>query len=320
MEERSPVKPLVSIITPVYNEELNVLECYRRCREIFKTELSDWDYEHIFADNRSTDSTLELLRGLAGNDHRVKVISNSRNVGVFRNAANAMRSASGIVIIPVLAADLQDPPEVIPAFIEEWSKGNLIVFGVRKSRKESILLKLLRGAYYWGLNLAGGGGAPPSHAGEFQLLDRRVALSILEVEDHYPYIRGLAAKTGVKSSTVEYNWMARQNGASKIPLLELIDQAINGFITTARAPVRISLLLGLAASVAGIGIGIYAFLSFYFFDNDVAAGIPATLVGVFIFGGFQLLFLGLLGEYVLSIHEQVRKTPALFEIERLNFD
>lgn len=320
MKERPPVKPLVSIITPVFNEELNVLECYRRCRETFEAELSDWDYEHIFADNASTDSTLERLRELAKNDYRVKVISNSRNVGVFRNAANAMRSASGSVIIPVLAADLQDPPEVIPAFIEEWRRGNLIVFGVRKSRKERILLKVLRGSYYWGLNLAAGGGAPPSHAGEFQLLDRRVALSILEVEDHYPYIRGLAAKTGVKSSTVEYNWMARKNGVSKIPLLELVDQAVNGFITTARAPVRIALLLGLIASMIGIGFGIYAFLSLYFFGNDVGAGISATLVGVFILGGFQLLFLGLLGEYVLSIHEQVRRAPPLFEIERLNFD
>lgn len=282
--------------------------------------LPEYEYEHIFADNASTDRTLDRLRELASGDSRIKVIANSRNVGVFRNAANAMRSASGDVVIPIFSADLQDPPEVFPEFVRKWEEGNLVVFGVRQNRNEGVFMRGFRGLYYRILSWFGGDRGAPPHAGEFQLLDRRVVESILDTDDQYPYIRGLVAQTRVRSSVVEYSWLPRRSGHSKIGSWELVDQAINGFVTTARAPLRLGLAVGLLASVAGLVFGLISLIVLVASRGQVDPGIPSILVGVFFLGGVQLFFLGVVGEYVLSIHGQVRRPPRMFELERMNFE
>ena len=135
--------PKISVITPCFNEEANVKECYERLRKVMENNLSDYEYEHIFADNASIDSTFDILREIARVDKRVKVILNSRNVGPFRNMWNAMKSATGDIVIPLLPADLQDPPEVIPSLVKNWETGDLVVFGVRKNREESIFMRML---------------------------------------------------------------------------------------------------------------------------------------------------------------------------------
>ena len=138
----------ISIITPCYNEENNVRECYEAVRTVMNKLLPSYNYEHIFADNASIDGTLEKLRQIAAKDSKVKVISNSRNVGPFRNMWNAMKSANGDAVIPLLPADLQDPPSVIPQFVSNWESGDLVVYGVRANREESWMMRRLRGAYY----------------------------------------------------------------------------------------------------------------------------------------------------------------------------
>jgi len=311
--------PLISIITPAFNEEQNVTECARRVAEVMALELPEYEYEHIFSDNASTDGTLEVLTELAKQDHHIKVISLSRDVGPFRNSANAMRSAKGDAVIPMLAADLQDPPEVIPDLIRGWEKGNYIVYGVRQNRREGFVKRSLRSVYYRGVALAGGPTAPPAHAGEFQLLDRAVVDSILSLNDQYPYIRGLVAQTGAKSISVPYTWAVRSSGKSKNSFFDLLDQGINGFVTVARAPTRLALLLGLLASLFGVAFGLISLIWLAITRNGTDAGIPTIVVGVFVLGGLQLFFIGLIGEYVMSVHGQVRKTPAPFEVTRLNF-
>ena len=308
----------ISIITPCYNEELNVEMCAKELAEVFAQELPNYEYEHIFADNASTDLTLTKLKEIASKDKRVKVISNSRNVGPFRNMWNAMKSATGDAVIPLLPADLQDPPQVIPSLVKGWETGSLVVYGVRANREESFIMRAARGLYYRIIKKFASA-VIPLNSGEFLLADRRVINSILEVDDQYPYIRGLIAQTAVKSSSVPYTWVKRRHGKSKNSFISLIDQAINGFVSTSRVPARLALLGGFLLSLLGFIYAIFTALMVLFSDSNFPVGIPTIIVGIFLLGGIQLLFLGLIGEYVLSIHGQVRRAPSMFEVERINF-
>jgi glycosyltransferase involved in cell wall biosynthesis len=231
---------------------------------------------------------------------------------------NAMKSATGDAVIPLLPADLQDPPQIIPQFIEKWESGSLVVYGVRANREESLVMRAARGLYYRIIKKFASA-VIPLNSGEFLLADRRVINSILEVDDQYPYIRGLIAQTAVKSSSVPYTWVKRKHGKSKNSFISLIDQAINGFVSTSRVPARLALLGGFLLSLLGFLYAIFTASMVIFSDSSIPVGIPTIIVGIFLLGGIQLLFLGLIGEYVLSIHGQVRRTPAMFEVERINF-
>ena len=308
----------LSIITPCYNEEVNVEICAQELKKVMQEKLSGYDYEHIFADNASTDSTLEKLRELAAKDDHIKVISNSRNVGPFRNMWNAMKSATGDAVVPLLPADLQDPPTVIPELVKHWEQGFLVTYGVRANREESLIMRLARGLYYRIIKKFASA-VIPLNSGEFLLADKKVIDSILIVDDQYPYIRGLIAQTGVKSASVPYTWVRRERGKSKNSFISLIDQAINGFVSTSRVPARLALLGGFLLSFLGFAYAIFTAIMVLISAGTAPVGIPTIIVGIFLLGGVQLLFLGLIGEYILSIHGQVRRTPPMFEIERINF-
>jgi len=308
----------LSIITPCYNEEVNVEICAQELKKVMQEKLSGYNYEHIFADNASTDSTLVKLRELAAKDDHIKVISNSRNVGPFRNMWNAMKSATGDAVVPLLPADLQDPPSVIPELVKHWEQGFLVTYGVRANREESIIMRMARGLYYRIIKKFASA-VIPLNSGEFLLADKKVIDSILVVDDQYPYIRGLIAQTGVKSASVPYTWVRRERGKSKNSFISLIDQAINGFVSTSRVPARLALLGGFLLSFSGFAYAIFTAVMVLISDGNAPVGIPTIIVGIFLLGGVQLLFLGLIGEYILSIHGQVRRTPPMFEIERINF-
>jgi glycosyltransferase involved in cell wall biosynthesis len=308
----------ISIITPCFNEELNIETCYLAVKKIMKVKLPNYSYEHIFADNASSDSTFLILEEIAKKDQNVKVILNSRNVGPFRNMWNAMKNATGDAIIPLLPADLQDPVEIIPSFVKNWERGDLVVYGVRSNRQEIWMMKLLRSIYYKIIRKFADA-VIPLNSGEFLLADKLVIKSILAVDDQYPYIRGLIAQTAVKSSSINYTWVKRKKGKSKNSFIDLIDQAINGFVSTSRVPARIALLFGFIFSIIGFIGAAITFISFLLNKESVASGIPTIIVAIFLFGGIQLLFFGIIGEYILSIHGQVRKSPPMFEIKRINF-
>ena len=308
----------ISVITPCYNEEVNVEICAQELRKVMKEQLPGYDYEHIFADNASTDSTLARLREIAAKDEKVKVISNSRNVGPFRNMWNGMKSATGDAVIPQLAADLQDPPSVIPEFVKNWEAGFLVTYGVRAKREEPIIMRMARGLYYRIIKKFAAA-VIPLNSGEYLLADKKVIDSILVVDDQYPYIRGLIAQTSVKSASVSYTWVKRERGKSKNNFISLIDQAINGFVSTSRVPARLALLGGFILSFLGFAYAIFTLIMAFVSGGSSPVGIPTIIVGIFLLGGVQLLFLGLIGEYILSIHGQVRRTPPMFEVERINF-
>jgi len=308
----------ISVITPCFNEAENVEICASELKRVMSDQLPGYDYEHIFADNSSTDATLLKLRTLAAGDSRIRVISNSRNVGPFRNMWNAMKSATGDAVIPLLPADLQDPPTVIPELVKNWELGYLVTYGVRANRQESLIMRLARGTYYRIIKKFASA-VIPLNSGEFLLADKKVVDSILAVDDQYPYIRGLIAQTGVRSTSVPYTWVKRERGKSKNSFISLIDQAINGFVSTSRVPARLALLGGFILSLLGVAFALFTTFLALTSESNTPVGIPTIIVGIFLLGGIQLLFLGLIGEYILSIHGQVRRIPPMFETERINF-
>lgn len=313
------MKKLISIITPCYNEEDNIDDCYGAVRAIFENVLRDYDYEHIFCDNASSDNTLKILRELAGKDSRIKVIVNSRNYGPFRSTFNGLMNSRGDAVLVLLAADLQDPPEMLKDFVIKWEEGYQIVYGIRKEREENRIMSSVRKTFYRVVNRFADFHIPLD-AGEFQLVDKVVIEALRGFEDYYPYIRGMIASCGFKSTGIGYVWKARKKGFSKNRIYHLIDQGLNGIISFSSVPLRISMLLGFLLS--GLSI-FYAFMQFLinliFFRMLAPPGIATLIVAVFFFSGVQLFFIGLLGEYIGAIHSQVRKKPLVIEKERINF-
>jgi glycosyltransferase involved in cell wall biosynthesis len=283
-----------------------------------REELPGYNYEHIFCDNASTDGTLDELRAVAARDGHVKVIVNSRNVGPFRNIANGLSHVVGDFVVPMVPADLQDPPSVIPQMVAKMTSAVEVVYGIRGKRRENLLRLVARNAYYFLLKL-GGGRTPPAHAGEFLLARRELIDSILRAADSYPYIRGLVAQSDPRFDTVRYEWASRETGQSKNSFSELVDQALNGFVATARTPIRWALFLGIVVAVVGAVAGIGNLIFVLVNGSNAQPGIPTLIVATFLFGGANLFFVGLIGEYVLSIHARVRPEPPMFERELINF-
>ena len=310
----------ISIISPCYNEELNVRQCQAAIVELFKKELPGYEREHIFADNASTDRTVEILREIAATDPGVKVIVNARNVGPLRSTFNALNAATGDAILVMMAVDMQDPPELIATFVRHWEEGHMVVQGVRVDRDEGAVMHAVRRLYYRMVR-AFADIDIPADVGEFQLIDRRVLDAITNIDDYNPYIRGLIASTGFAPSPVHYKWRARARGFSKNRLFTLIDIGLNGLLSFTRAPIRLLSVFGLAIAVLSI---LYAIVNLIWVlvlpAGSVAPGISTMIVAIFFFAGIQLLFLGILGEYILSIHHQVRFGGRVVERERINFD
>jgi len=314
-------KKRISIISPCFNEQENIAACHAAVSELFAGPLAAYDYEHIFADNASTDASVAELRRVALGDCHVKAIVNARNYGPFRSTFNALGSATGDAVLVMLPVDLQDPPELIPVFVRKWEEGAKIVYGQRMERAEGWLMRQVRKTYYRAVSCLAGIDIPTDTA-EFQLLDRQVVEALLRFNDHYPYIRGMIANVGFRDRAVmvPYRWQGRARGVSKNKFFNLVDQGLNGIIAFTNVPMRISTALGFFLAVGSIAYSVIQ-LGINLLVYDAAPpGIATLIVALFFFSGVQLLFIGLLGEYVSSIHFQVRQGPIVVEQERINFD
>jgi glycosyltransferase involved in cell wall biosynthesis len=309
----------ISIVTPCFNEADNVEACRDAVAVLFAAggPLEGYRREHIFADNDSADGTQDLLRAMALKDPSMKVILNARNYGPFRSNFNALRAATGDAVLVFLPADLQDPPEMIAEFVRLLESGVEVVAGARINRQESFALRSCRAIFY---RLVRGLSDIdiPVNVGEFQLIDRKVWAAVIQHDDHYPYIRGIIASVGFRRVIVPYTWAARRSGLSKNNLPRLIDQALNGIFSFTNAPMRLCTFAGIAMAALCM---IYAFVSlglWFVWPTIAPRGMPTLIVALFFLSGVQLAFMGILGEYVTSIHAQVRKRPLVVERERIN--
>lgn len=308
----------ISIITPCYNEELSILGCIKAIESLFAEKLPEYNYEHIICDNASSDGTLELLRGAARENPRVKVIVNARNFGILKNTYNGVMAATGDAVLLFMPVDLQDPPEMIPEFVRHWEEGYEIVYGLRAKREEGILLRAARKLYYRMLSRLSYVDYPPD-AGDFQLIDRRVHDAMKKVSDAQPFMRLMTFDAGFRSIGVKYTWRAREHGKSRNRLRDMVDQGLNGIISFSGAPVRIALMAGffvaLASTIYAMAVIVLGALG----KIDAPEGTTTIIAAIFFFGGIQIFLTALIGEYVLATFAQARRKPLVNERERINF-
>ena len=310
----------ISVITPCFNEDLSILACIEEVQKVFEQKLPNYELEHIFCDNCSTDRTVEILKQKAETDSRIKIIINSRNFGILKNTYNGVLNATGDAVILFMPVDLQDPPELIYEFVKQWEKGYEIVYGMRAKREEGFFIKTIRKLYYRLLSHFTYVDYPPD-AGDYQLVDRVVLNAMKRIDDAQPFMRLMTFDCGFRSYGIPYTWRARKNGVSRNSLMHMIDQGINGIVGFSNVPLRLALFFGMLLSGLSIAyalcVGIMAFIGKM---PMVMRGVPTVIVALFFFSGVQLLFAGILGEYILAIYNQVRRKPLVIEKERINFD
>jgi len=308
---------LISIVTPVYNEEENVEEIYRQVKEIF-TQLGKYRYEHIFIDNASQDRTVSILKEIASKDKNVKIIVNTRNFGHIRSPFYALLQTKGDAAI-FISADLQEPPELIKDFIKKWEEGYKVVAGIKKQSKEFFLMFAIRKFFYQLICRLSEIELIPNFMG-FGLYDRVVVDILRKIDDPYPYFRGLISDLGFEAAKVEYVQPPRKKGKSKNNFYTLYDMAMLGITNHSKVPLRLATMLGFFMSVICVLVAFGYFVYKLIYWERFSVGMAPLVIGFFYFASVQLFFIGILGEYIGSIHTQVMKRPLVIEKERINFD
>jgi glycosyltransferase involved in cell wall biosynthesis len=307
----------ISIITPCYNEEANVRELYERVREVMLA-LGRYRYEHIFIDNASTDGTVRVLKSLAAQDTNVKVIVNMRNFGHIRSPFHALYQASGDAVIGIVA-DLQDPPEMIAEMVRHWEDGALAVLAIKRTSEESAVMFRIRRAYYRLVNRLSSIETFENFTG-FGLYDRKIVDAIKDLDDPYPYFRGMIAEIGMPHVKLYYDQPVRKRGATKNNLYTLYDMAMLGITNLSKVPLRLVTFTGFVSAglsvLAGLAYTVYKLLYWTRFPG----GMAPTVIGLFFVASLQLFFLGIIGEYIGAIHTFVQHRPYVFERERINFE
>lgn len=309
---------LISVVTPAYNEEGNVEELYREIKEIFKSYEDKYKYEHIFIDNASTDNTANILRDIALKDKNVKVILNSRNFGHIRSPVHALMQASGDAVIHIVS-DFQDPPHLIKEFIKKWEEGYNLVLGVKESSDEKGLTAFVRNQYYDFVNRISDVELTKNNTG-FGLYSKKIIDVVKQIDDPYPYFRGMVSDIGFESAKVEYHQPQRRRGITKNNFYTLYDIAMLGITTHSKVPLRVVTITGFIFSAISFLIAIIYFIGKLLFWNSFALGVAPMTIGVFFFGSVQLFALGIIGEYIGFMHTQILKRPLVVEKERINFE
>jgi glycosyltransferase involved in cell wall biosynthesis len=307
----------ISVVTPCFNEEGNVREVYERVRTLMLG-LERYRYEHIFIDNASRDTTFSVLSEIAAADSNVKVIHNARNFGHVRSPMHALLQTRGDAVI-VLMSDLQDPPEVLGQLLEEWEKGTPIVIAVKRQSREAAPMFLVRKLFYRLVNRLSDDIETYENFTGFGLYDRQVIDLVRQFGDPYPYFRGMIAEIGLPHTEVEYEQQRRKSGKSKNNFYTLYDLAMLGITKLSKVPLRLVTFSGFIGSLLSMFGGTTYFAYKLLFWHEFTLGIAPIAIGMFFLGSLQLLFMGIIGEYIGNIHTQVHNRPLVVERERLNF-
>jgi len=306
----------ISIVTPCYNEEGNVEELYARVRAVMAA-LGRYRYEHIFIDNCSTDRTVQALKRIADVDTNVRIIVNARNFGHIRSPMYALYQATGDAVIG-LASDLQDPPEMIADFVREWENGYSMVLATKRTSEENPLMFWLRKRYYRLVNQVSSIETFENCTG-CGLYDRRVVEIIRSMEDPYPYFRGMIAEIGLPHKKVYFDQPRRKRGLTKSNFYTLYDLAMLGITNLSKVPLRLVTFSGFASAALCILVAFSYLVYKLLFWDRFSVGMAPLVIGIFFFSSIQLISVGILGEYIGSIHTHVQKRPLVVERERVNF-
>jgi glycosyltransferase involved in cell wall biosynthesis len=310
-------RPLISIVTPCYNEEGNVCELYYAVKEQFE-KLGKYNYEHIYIDNCSTDGTPAILEELAAKDKNVKVIFNSRNFGHIRSPYYALLQANGDAVIQ-MASDFQDPPEMIGDFIAKWEEGYKVVVGVKPKSKESPIMFLIRKMYYSFVRKLSEVELIDNFTG-FGLYDKKIINILRDIKDPYPYLRGLICEIGFERAVIEFEQPRRKRGITKNNFFTLYDIAVLGITSYSKVPLRLATIMGFLISIISLLVAVAYFVVKLIWWSKFSLGLAPLVIGLFFFSSVQLFFIGVMGEYIGNIFTRVSNRPIVIEKNRLNFN
>ncbi|HEY7284296.1 MAG TPA: glycosyltransferase family 2 protein, partial [Vicinamibacterales bacterium] len=264
------------------------------------------------------DQTATILKGIAAHDKNVKVIINTRNFGHVRSPHHALLQCRGDAVIG-MAADLQDPPELIPAFLAEWRNGYKVVLGVKATSAESTAMFAIRRLGYGLIDRLSEVRQVRNSTG-FGLYDKAFIAVLRQLPDPYPYFRGIVAELGFRYATVPYSQPPRTSGITKNNLYRLYDLGVQGIVNHSKIPLRVATIIGFLSSIVSLGAALVYLVMKLVFWYRLPIGVAPVIIGLFCVASVQLFFLGVLGEYVGSIYTQVRNRPLVIEDERINFD
>ena len=308
----------ITILTPCFNEEGNVKKLYEEVKKVMNESLANYEYNHLFVDNCSSDNTLAILKEIASIDKNVKIIVNSRNFGYDRSFFNGLLASNEDALIPMVA-DLQDPPEMIVKLVKKWEEGFDSVLAIKSNSDENKIMYRIRKFYYNILSSLSEIKLYKNFTG-FGLYSRKVVNEIKKIKDPYPFFRGIVCEVGYKIATIEYHQPRRFKNISKYNFYQLYDLAILGILSNSKIPLRIAVFIGALSSFFSFLIGLGYFFAKLFFWDEINLGIaPILILASFMFS-VLLLFLGIIGEYIGAIYTQCLNRPLVHEKERINFD
>ena len=311
------MKKTISIVVPCYNEEENVVPLANALRLCFKEQLPEYQYEILFIDNDSSDKTREKIRGLCKLDKGIKAIFNAKNFGQFNSPYYAMLQSTGDATI-LMAADFQDPVEMIPRFVHAWEEGYRIVIGVKTESNESKIMYALRSLYYKLIRKMSSVDQISQFTG-FGLYDQGFISVMKSLDDPTPFLRGIVAELGYRRKDIPYTQPKRRAGVTHNNFYTLYDAAMLSFTSYTKVGLRIAVFFGgICAGLSMLFGLLYLIMKLIWWDR-FPAGMAPMLIGMLFLGSVQIFFIGLLGEYILSINQRVMKRPLVVEEERLNF-
>lgn len=312
------LRKLISVSSGCYNEAENLREWYDRVVKALK-QFPQYDYEIVIADNCSNDGSREILRAIASQDRNFKVIFNSNNFGHIRSPYNALMNCKGDAIVQIVS-DLQEPPELIPEMIREWENGYSVVIAVKPKSKENFFMSLVRKSYYYLLSKFADSTIIIRNFNGFGLYDKKFIDAVRMYRSPYPYFRGLVGEIGFKRKEIEFIQEKRKHGKTKNNFFTLYDMAMTGFVNHSKLPLRLAAFTGFC--IAGLSLlvsFIYLVYKLLYWDT-FSLGMAPLVIGLFFFSAIQLIFIGIIGEYVGAILTQVKNHPLVIEEERINFD
>lgn len=307
----------ISIVVPCYNEEENVEALYQAIRDVFDRDLNNYNYELIYIDNDSSDRTREIIKDLCAADKGVKGILNAKNFGQFNSPYYAMLQSSGDCTI-LMAADFQDPVEMIPRYVKEWESGYKIVIGIKESSKENKIMYWLRSCYYKMIKKLSDV-EQIEHFTGFGLYDKTFIEVLKNLDDPTPFLRGIVAELGFRRKEIPYEQPKRRAGKTSNNFYKLYDAAMLSITSYTKVGLRLATIFGSICSFASMMVAlIYLILKLLYWDR-FPAGMAPLLIGMCFLGSVQIFFIGLVGEYILSINARIMKRPLVIEEERINF-
>ena len=308
----------ISILIPCYNEEENIVPISQAVIETMERDLPEYAFELVFIDNDSTDNTRSLIRGLCGQDRRIKAIFNARNFGQFNSPYYGMLQVTGDCVVEMVA-DFQDPVDMIPKYVREWEKGYKIVIGIKTSSRENKIMYWLRSCYYKTIKKLSDVEQIEHFTGS-GLYDREFIEVLRNLDDPTPFLRGIVAELGYKRKEIPYDQPKRRAGKTHNNFYRLYDAAMLSVTSYTKAGLRLATFFGFFCSLASMCVAlVYLVMKLIWWDR-FPAGMAPMLIGMLFLGSVQIFFIGLLGEYIMSINQRVMKRPLVIEEERLNFE